>query len=67
MFLQNLFASMKARRQRSAWRCLEKTGSQLPKRWQELLDVAQQRQIEADPRPTPEATESHHLQDKTGT
>ena len=67
MFLQNLFASMKARRHRSARRHLQKTGPQLPKRWQELLDVAQQKQIEIDTRPTPEALESHHLHDKTGT
>jgi hypothetical protein len=67
MFLQSLFTSMKARRHRSARRRLQKTGPQLPQRWQELLDVAQQKQIEADTRPAPEATESHHLQDKTGT
>jgi|GEM_PF-5369446 len=67
MFLQNLFASMKARRYRSARPHPEKTVSQLPKRWQELLEVAQQKQIEADPRPTPEVTESHHLQHRTGT
>ena len=67
MFLQNLFASMKTRRQRSARRRLQKVGPQLPQRWQELLDVAQQKQIEADTRPTQEATDSHHLQDKTGT
>jgi len=66
MFLQNLFASMKARRHRSARRRLQKTGPQLPQRWQELLDVAQQKQIEADTRPAPES-ESQHLQDKTGT
>jgi len=67
MFLQNLFASMKTRRHRSARGRLQKTGPQLPQRWQELLDVAQQKQIEADTRPAPAATESQHLQDKTGT
>lgn len=67
MFLQNLFASMKAHRHRSARRHLQKTGPKLPKRWQELLDVAQQKQIEADTRSTPEPPESHHLREKTGT
>lgn len=67
MFLQSLFASMKERRHGSARRHLQRTGSELPKRWQELLDVAQQKQIEAGTRPAPDAAESHHLQDKTGT
>jgi hypothetical protein len=67
MFLQNLFASMKARRHRSARRRLQKPGPQLPKRWQDLLDVAQQKQIETHTRPAPELQESHHLHDKTGT
>lgn len=49
MFLQNLFVSIATRRRRLVPKNLEKTGAQLPKRWQELLDVAHQKPIKACP------------------
>jgi hypothetical protein len=67
MFLQNLLAAIRARRRRSAQRHLQKTGPKLPKRWQELLDVANQKQIEPFTRAAAGATEARRLHDKTGT
>lgn len=45
MFLQNLFVSIATWRRRLVPKNLDKTGAQLPKRWQDLLDVAPQKQI----------------------
>lgn len=67
MFLQNLFASIAIRRRRSAQQNLEKTGAQLPKRWQELLDVARQKQIKTHPRSGSEVSEPSELREKNKT
>ena len=63
MFLQNLFASIAIRRRRLAHQNLEKTGAQLPKRWQELLDVARQKQIKEDPGSGIAASEPNELRE----
>jgi hypothetical protein len=66
MFLQKLFASIRVRRRGSAQQHIKERGSQLPKRWQELLAVAKPKQVET-PRPVVRATEANRLHDKTGT
>jgi len=67
MFLQKLFASIKVRRRRSAEQPIEEKAPKLPRRWQELLDVAKPKQVETLPRPAVGATEATRLHDKTGT
>jgi hypothetical protein len=66
MLLQKLFAWIRVRRCGSAQQHIEEKGAPLPKCWQELLDVANPKQVET-PRPVVRATETTRLQDKTGT
>jgi hypothetical protein len=66
MFLQKLFAWIRVRRRGSAQQPIEEKGAPLPKRWQELLDVANPKQVET-PKPVVRATETTRLHDKTGT
>ena len=66
MLLPNLFASITTRRRRSA-QPFEKKATKLPRRWQELLDVARQKQVETCTRPPAEATEDRRNHHKTGT
>jgi len=63
MLLQNLFASIRIRRSRSA-QPFVKTGTKLPKRWQELLDVARQKEVETAPL---DGTEDRRVHPETGT
>jgi hypothetical protein len=65
MLLQNLFASITTRRRRSV-QPFEKKGTKLPKHWQELLDVAGQKQVETYTDPEVKSTEDRRLHDKTG-
>ena len=46
MVLQKLFAWIRVRRHGSAQQHIEEKGAPLPKRWQELLDVANAKQVE---------------------
>lgn len=64
MFLQKLFASIRVRRRRSAEQHIEEKGAQIPRRWQELLDVAKPKPVETLPRLVVEATEATCLHDK---
>ena len=66
MLLQKLFAWIRVRRCGSAQQHIEEKGAPLPKRWQELLDVANPKQVET-PKPVVRATETTRLHDKTGT
>lgn len=66
MFLQKLFAWIRLRRRGSDQQHIEEKGAPLPKRWQELLDVANPKQVET-PKPVVRATETTRLHDKTGT
>jgi hypothetical protein len=67
MFLQKLFASLRVLRRRSWQQPLRETGHELPKRWQELLDVAKQKPFESHTRVVAEAAEARPLHKKTGT
>ena len=66
MFLRKLFGWIRVRRRGSAPQHIEEKGAPLPKRWQELLDVANPKQVETT-KPVVRATETTHLHDKTGT
>jgi hypothetical protein len=66
MFLQKLFAWIRVRRRGSAQQHIEEKGAPLPKCWQELLEVANSKQVET-PKPVVRATETTRVQDKTGT
>ena len=68
MFLQKLFAWIRVRRRGSAQQHIEEEemGAPLPKCWQELLDVANPKQVET-PKPVARATETTRLHVRTGT
>ena len=60
MFLQKLLAWIRAQQH------IEEKGAPLPKSWQELLDVANAKQVET-PKPVVRATETTRLHVRTGT
>jgi len=67
MFLQKLFASMKARWRGSSEQAIEGKGAELPKQWKELLDAAKPERVETLPKPVAGTNEARRTGNKTGT
>ncbi len=68
MFLQKLFASIRARRRSTQQRTDEEEGARISRRLQELLDSTKPKQVETPFTKAPSGKEPGHVyRDKTGT